>query len=354
MNAVLDSIRECIPSRISDKNGLSKITWLQATGERLSEPFYYQTLEKLARKSVPQFETELEMLESLAELPKTKKPDAFIFHMSRCGSTLLTNCLRSIGDSICVCEAEIFTQLLMPYSQINWLAKKEKTIGSSADAEMSWENKRARLLRGAMNVFGARASSTQSRFFVKFTSWNVLFIQTIRNVFPDVPCWFVYRNPLEVMASNLARHPRWWRLRFAPEECQAYFGGDSQTTDASCDEEFCARCLHAFCNAILDAIDDRTLLFRYEKIDRHFISEIAISLGAHEDEIDTQRLHNILTTYSKDSTGSEIFIPDGDNKRRHASEAAREYAKLILEPVIAKLDRLENSRRKTFIHPSTS
>ena len=340
MNATLDSISECIPSRITVNGGFMAVTWLQAPGDKLEEPFYYQTLEKLSKQNAIKVETDLEVLDLLAEQPEVNTPSAFIFQMSRCGSTLLTNALRSINNSMCICEAEIITQLLRPDSQIEWLQPNCAEIDISEREKLDWENKRALRLRGVINFFGKRARSTHSRFFIKFTSWSVLFIQTIKSIFPDVPCWFVYRNPLEVMVSNLERHPRWWSLRSTPEQCQSYFGWDRKTIESFSDEEFCAHCLAAFCTSVLNAIDEQTLLLRYERIDARLIHEIAARLGSRS-EIDTRMLQEILTSYSKDRTGREEFVADGESKRQRASIAAQNCEKTILRTVVNRLDQLE-------------
>jgi hypothetical protein len=48
---------------------------------------------------------------------------------------------------------------------------------------------------------GRQRTSEQKAYFVKFTSYNVLFIDFIKAAFPDVPCLFLYREPGEVLVS---------------------------------------------------------------------------------------------------------------------------------------------------------
>ena len=42
----------------------------------------------------------------------------------------------------------------------------------------------------------------QSRLFVKFDAWSTLDLPLIRRAFPDVPCVFLFRNPVEVLISQ--------------------------------------------------------------------------------------------------------------------------------------------------------
>src|SRR5205823_6164768 len=67
-------------------------------------------------------------------------------------------------------------------------------------------------LREAVLALGGRPGGP---YFVKFSSWNVLYFPLVRAAFPGVPWVFVYRHPVDVMVANLAKPGSWMRAQAA-------------------------------------------------------------------------------------------------------------------------------------------
>ncbi len=73
---------------------------------------------------------------------------------------------------------------------------EENLEGRASKRESSW-------LRGMLSALGQRRNGDEKKFFVKFDSWHTINLPLIRRAFPDVPWIFLYRDPLEVMVSQL-------------------------------------------------------------------------------------------------------------------------------------------------------
>lgn len=80
--------------------GTATVRWIRVGSQSPSDPFFERWLAALRNRVPPprEHETELSSLaQSVAHLPEVE-PAGVIFHVSRCGSTLLTNALSSGED----------------------------------------------------------------------------------------------------------------------------------------------------------------------------------------------------------------------------------------------------------------
>src|SRR5258708_37436366 len=80
-----------VPIGVEWRDGRPEIDWCLAGGERFLEPFFGDTLRRLVARpfnKVFRRRTSIEALEVWADRRPGLVPSGFIFHMSRCGSTL--------------------------------------------------------------------------------------------------------------------------------------------------------------------------------------------------------------------------------------------------------------------------
>ena len=63
------------------------------------------------------------------------------------------------------------------------------------------ENQRMQWLQWLVSVLAWRRQPAEKNVFIKFDCWHVMFLPLIQLAFPGVPWLFLYREPLEVMAS---------------------------------------------------------------------------------------------------------------------------------------------------------
>jgi hypothetical protein len=112
------------------------------------------------------------------------EPDGFIFHMSRCGSTLVARMLAALPGTALVSEAAPLDAIVRLALGADW----PEARGIAA-------------LRAMVGALGGRPSA---RYVVKLNSWHALALPLFRLAFPDVPWLFLYRDPAEILASQMA------------------------------------------------------------------------------------------------------------------------------------------------------
>ncbi|MCU1236675.1 MAG: aspartyl/asparaginyl beta-hydroxylase [Candidatus Solibacter sp.] len=159
-----------------------EVEWRYLPGQRFTDPFFEDTLRR--NPSAPVRRTTLaEAAEWVAAHPGLE-PAGFIFHLSRCGSTLVAQMLASVEENRVMSEPAPLDQAL--------------GLGDPA------------MLRTIIGALG-RANARETRLFVKLDCWHMHQYAVIRNAFPDTPAIFLYRDPLEVLVSQM-RNPGMWTI----------------------------------------------------------------------------------------------------------------------------------------------
>lgn len=112
------------------------------------------------------------------------EPSGFIFHVSRCGSTLLTQMLASLDSCIVMSEPPIMD------AAFRFLHANQ----DFTDKDI--------LIKQLIYALARQRSPKEKHFFIKFDSWHVAWISLIRKIYPQTPIVFLYREPAEVLASH--------------------------------------------------------------------------------------------------------------------------------------------------------
>ena len=227
-----------IPIRVDWQHSRPVVHWCRLGGLRFTEPFFDQTINRaLAHPAnlLFQRQTPIEALEQWAASQPGLTPTGFIFHMSRCGSTLISQMLAVLPKNLVISEARPLDAVLRSHF---------REAGITETQRIGW-------LQCMVSALGQRRHPEQKHFFIKFDSWHVLFLSLIRRAFPTVPWIFVYRQPMEVLMSH-------WRQR-GPQVIPgvleaAMFGWDQPAVGAMSPEEYAARVLAKFCEAALESV----------------------------------------------------------------------------------------------------
>lgn len=170
-----------------------EVHWGYMGRERFVEPFSEDTLQKLAGRPFNQLlrqRTGLEVLPERADSHPGLPLRGLVFHMSRCGSTLIAQALAALRDTVVLSEPAAFDTLLQ------WLIASPSFDPGRSSA----------LLRGLLSALGQPRRPEDRRLFVKTDCWHIRHIDRILSAFPGVPWVFLYRDPREVLVSQ-ARMP---------------------------------------------------------------------------------------------------------------------------------------------------
>jgi ribosomal protein L16 Arg81 hydroxylase len=296
-----------LPIRILE--GRSHVRWINVGEAPLSKPFLTQSIADL-RANDPKHISKTTRLDSLINFPEEMRPSGFIFHISRCGSTLISNALRGIEGVRVISEPAIVGQVLSPLKDIGFSERRERA-----------ERNSLKLLRGIMRSYGQRAMPNSKALVVKLSSWNILFAKLFRTLWPEVPCIVIVRNPIEVMVSCLDGPPGWMRRRSGLKNTDVQLEMQHANIANVSDEEYCARMLGTFMISAESIVDDKCRVVDYSRIDIQMIRSIASHFDIQTTEADGERIARSFEVYSKDSTGTQEFVSDSETKKKRASEA---------------------------------
>lgn len=315
-------------------DGRPGLAWLNFADVELAEPFFQQTVER-AKSQHPERREVFTEFDALLQLEKTfdsVAPTGFIFHSSRCGSTLLANACRAIDGAIVLSESPAVDKLVARFiTDVDEHGTKAKLYSL--------------FLRGVVKALGQRRGGNERNLFVKFACCSVSQLERIQRLWPDVPWVFLYRDPVETIVSNVQNVPAW--LQDEDHRVLASITATSIEAVAEMStEELCARALGSF-YAIADRVaNDRALLLNYTQLSLAEITNALNFFGVKPAAAEMETIARQSQTYSKSIAGDRVFVADTDAKQRAASELVRDVAERWAYESYQQLEhkRLEHQR----------
>jgi len=317
-----------IPIRIYWKERRPLVDWCWVGTRRFSEPFFDHTIEACQRLPFSNLfrpQTPIEMLRERHAIQPGLEPEGFIFHMSRCGSTLVSQILAALPRNVVISEA----------GSIDWVLRARFREPSLTDEE------RADWLRWIVSALGQRRAGDEENLFIKFDSWSVMDFPLIRRAYPAVPWIFLYRNPVEVLVSQLGqRGAHMVPGAIDPE----LFGMKLDEVFQMPPEEYCARVLARICEAALQHHQSSTgMMINYDQLPEAVWTGVADFFGVEVSDADMETFRLVARVDAKNPGLG--FETDSQAKRNKASETARVTAARWLAPLYEQLEtaRLSNS-----------
>ena len=313
------TFRDWVPIRFYRRGSEPYVDWCYMGSDRFTNPFFADTIRQRMRQPFNvlfRHQTRIEFLRELTEVDAVIPPTGFIFHMSRCGSTLVAQMLASLSRNIVVSEAPPIDAIL-----------RLRTEGLADGTVSDW-------LTWMIHALGRRRIEAEKDFFIKFDSWNTLELEFIRQVFPDVPWIFLYRLPLEVIVS----HMRQRGSQMIPGAMGALLPElDLAKALRMPAEEYCAKLLAKICAGALSfADDDNGLLVNYDQLPGAVTGVIAEHFGLSFSDEEMETLNGAARYNAK--TPQMFFEPDTAGKREEATDAARQAAATWTDPVYAEME----------------
>lgn len=233
----------------------------------------------------------------------SKKKLGFIFHMSRCGSTLATQMLASNDKFFVLSEPTIINAVLDPNLHLGVSDRK-------------------RLLSSCINALVSISPHVSKNVFIKFRSWNTFYMNLITGEFPTVNWIFIHRHGLEVLSSVIEKPPGWIRSRIGYAKHFADILSVSADTIKNIEvDEFVARVLGAFCRIAAGFNSKRARFIDYLNMPNNFINSLVEHWDVQINDIEKQEMIKASRLYSKDVKRSKLFMSDSGTKRLRATQA---------------------------------
>ncbi len=168
-----------VPLRIYWRDSRPIVDWGHLGTRRFTEPFFTQTIDRCVRHPADLLfrpQTPLEELGDMAGAQAGVRPAGFIFHMSRCGSTLISQMLAASPENVVLSEAAPIDDILRAHFRNPAVTEEQR---------VQW-------LQWLVNILAWRRHPAEKHVFIKFDCWHVLFLPLIQRAFPDVPWIFLY------------------------------------------------------------------------------------------------------------------------------------------------------------------
>jgi hypothetical protein len=317
--------RNWLPAALVPAPGELAIDWVHFGDVPLHDSFFEDSLRRARRlpiNALLKVCTPLNVLGKPLPADATTAPDGLIFHMSRCGSTLVSQMLAAMPGSIVVSEAPPLDAIV-------------QMTHSHPEAPLE---QRIALLRGMAAALGRDRFGNRRHYVIKTDSWHSLALPLFRAAFPDTPWVFLFRDPIEVMVSQM-------RIRGS----QTVPGTQLDLVFAIPDplslsrEDHIARVLNRVTQAAVDHAGIGGGLFvdyadLPDAVERRVLPHFGISP-------DPEALTAMRAAATWDAKSpSFAFEPDGEDKRRGAGDAVRAASKAHLDGVHRELTALAARR----------
>lgn len=299
----------------------SSVDWIHFAGEPLQASFFGQDCLRLRALPFNALFACSTRLDDFLKAPRdhAHAPDGFIFHMSRCGSTLVSQMLASVGDNVVVSEAE-------PLDTILQLRAFDPRVSPQMHVEA---------VRAMVAALGRDRSGRSRRTFVKLDSWHTLALPLFRAAFPDTPWVFLYRDPIEVLVSQLRLRGRQVVPGIIPPEFLGFPPNGSPVPNA----DYIARVLARICEAVIEHMSlGGGMLVEYDTLPEAVFTRV---LPHFHVEFDAAERAAMLAASLRDAKSPQtVFQPDSEAKRGQADDEIRAAAERHLGAIYGQLNAL--------------
>ncbi len=310
-----------VPIRLAWHERRAMIDWCHLGRRRFTEPFFDNTIDACLRDPCELVFRHLTPIEVLAERHASRpgvEPTGFIFHTSRCGSTLVAQMLAVLPQNIVISEASPIDGALRAHC-------RDPDVHD--DQRVAW-------LRWMLSALGQPRAGSERQLFVKFDAWHALYLPLVRRAFPDVPWIFLYRDPVELLVGQLKQRgaamvPGMVEFGLPEFHAEAIAGMSS--------EEYCARVLARICAdalALLEIGDGKAV--NYQQLPGAAWSTVADHFGIRLAPADIDRMREVANFDAKNPPLP--FDKDGDRRKREANEAVRGLTAKFLRPLYERLE----------------
>lgn len=300
--------KDWVPVAVQFRDARPIAEWVYLGARRFTEPFFEDTIRVALRNPFAR------AFRHQTHIPAASgpAPSGFIFHMSRCGSTLISQMFAALPRVVMLSEAPAIDDVIQ---------------GASAENQTE-------CLRSVLAALGQRRRGTEEHYIVKLDAWHIHSLPLIRAAFPDTPWIFVYRDPLEVLVSQL-RCPG--KLAAPGAMDPAALGLRFEDITALTREAWCVRVLAGFLRAALEFRDDRNGLFlNYRQLPEAVWEIVSKHFGIHLRDYEMARMREAARSDAK--TPSRPFREDSDDKRREAPAAIQDLSARVLKPLYLELE----------------
>ncbi len=245
--------------------------------------------------------------------PPRPHPLGLIFHLSRCGSTLVHRMLGAGAMVASLSEVPIFDEAIQ--FCLNWPGPQESKV---------------KLLQTI--AAGLGNASGELPLVLKLDAWHILSWPLLRAAFPGTSAIFLCREPAEILVSQ----QRMRGIQAVPQPLIAALCGMGDYGAFGIDE-YCAHFLAASCRAAAEAARAGALrVIGYKGLPRAVFTRLLPYFGLDADDAALERMREAARVDSK--APDKIYAPDSEEKMRAAGETLLALSERIVGPAYRELE----------------
>lgn len=298
---------------------------------------FIYTIERLAKEGGinEMFATDLSILEQSDAARDGLSPRGLIFHVSRCGSTLFTKALGRSPRNLTINQGGPLQEGFWAVVTDHWRHPPESTERNLV------------MLRNLVRLMARRRRPEYERCFIKFISWNVIYLDFIRDAFPDASALYLYRDPAEVIATVLQETTAVLRARGTPQ-ASMLTGLPYPDTAGMSDVEYLAHCYAHYFDIVARKAGAAGLrLVNYSRLRRSesFPEVLARGLNLRPDAGELEQMREQYRYYSKDDSDRTIYTREVEAPPNVLSGLDKQT---IIKVFGGRLALLDNSAQNVF------
>lgn len=311
----------------TESGGGGKVYWADIGDYPYREWQHIFTVSTLAEQGAigESFVTDFAILQDDRILADPIVPSGFMFHISRCGSTLSGKALARSPRHLVINQGAPLQRGFWATITRDW----------AQEAQATPQNLKA--FRNLVLAMTRRRFAQEERAFIKFISWNTLYMDFALKAFPEMPALFLYREPVEVIASVLKETSA---VVWAKGRPQAGFlsGLDWRATVEMDEVEYLAHCFARYLGFAAQ-MGGRVGLLNYVDIKPDKFADIlARGFDFRPDQAELALMLEQFQFHSKDDDNKQQFKSDSAQKRASIPERERELVARVCGGLMEKLD----------------
>lgn len=280
-----------IPYKLVEKDKNIYFEWVYLGDKKYVDPFFDETISKCKShtynsKPFKVVSTAKNLIEWSKELISVELK-SLVFHVSRCGSTMLSQSLVTSSENIMISEAPIIDEIL-----------RSDNFGL---------DKKSTLMKSVLALLGQKRFPEQKNLIIKLDAWHIFSAGYLRSIFPKIPFALLYRNPIEILKS----HQKMMGMHMVPNLLPSgIFGITVKEINEISFQQYGALVLEKYFQGFLEFYegDQNVTILNFNEgmknVVERFISFININYSSRE----LDKMYDRLKKYSKN--GNTIFAGD--------------------------------------------
>ncbi|MFC6646288.1 sulfotransferase [Granulicella cerasi] len=314
-----------LPVRVRWTEEGPRVQWTEFGNQRLLAPFFEDDIGTQMREPFHQLfrrETSMDELLAWVESRPSLPLAGSVLHVSRCGSTLISQMLAAVPHHVVASEPAPLDQILRARFYLPDLPR---------ETHLRW-------IRGMMAALAQPRVGGEDRFFLKPDCWHLNELDLLRDAFPDMPLLMLYREPLEVMVSH-DRAAAAWAVPGMLHPSALRLEQGAWKPDAR--EVYSARALAGFYEGGLIAAQQHgAMLVNFNELPAAMFSRISRHFDLRLEDMPVMLEQSLRNA----KTPGMPFVADSEEKRNSARDAVREATETYLRDVYLRLEEARNAQ----------